>query len=164
MTKKSTSTASDSGPDPFTVALRLLTRCDRSSAQLRQKLEERGFAEEAITDTITRCRKYNYLDDERYATERARALMRAGKGVGSRVLYDLRRKGIDEETARQALLTAEEEFSTTDLLAHELARRYPDFNYDNATAKERCRVVNFFLRRGFALQQVMQQLKKHPDI
>lgn len=156
MTKTSTSTASD----PFAVALRLLTRCDRSSAELRRKLEERGFATEAIDDAMERCREYNYLDDQRYATERARALMRSGRGVGSRILRDLHQRGIDEETARQALVAAEEEFSTTDLLTQELQRRFPDFCYRHATLKERRRVVNFFLRRGFSSEMIFQEFKK----
>lgn len=156
MTKKSASNASDA----FAVALRLLGRCDRSSSQLRRKLKEREFTDEEIDAAIVRCRDYNYLNDERYALERSRALMRSGKGVGSKVLLDLRQRGIDPDTAQQALQTAEMEFCSAQLLQQELKRRFPSFCYSSADARQRRRVVHFFLRRGFSLDQIMTQLKR----
>ncbi len=159
MKKKSTSSASDA----FAVALRLLGRCDRSVAQLRQKLKDRDFTDEEIAATIERCRDYNYLNDERYALERSRALMRSGKGVGCRVLLDLRQRGIDPDTAQQALQAAETEFCSAQLLRQELERRFPSFCYFSADARQRRRVIHFFLRRGFALDQIMAQLKQEPQ-
>lgn len=156
MTKKSTSSVSDA----FAVALRLLGRCDRSSAQLREKLEQRGFSGKEIDAAIVRCRSYNYLDDERYALARSRALMRSGKGVGVRILLDLKQRGIDPDIAWQALQTVETEFCSEQLLQQELERRFPSFRYLSADARQRRRVIHYFLRRGFPLDQIMAQLKQ----
>ena len=106
-------TSKSTASDPFAAALRVLTRCDRSEAELRSKLKQFGFSASAIDSAVEKCFAYNYLDDRRYALERARALMRSGRGVGRKVLLELRRRGIDEATASQALEEASSEFETT---------------------------------------------------
>ena len=148
--------------DAFSVALRLLSRCDRSEAQIREKLKQRGFTGDEIAAAIERCYHYRYLDDQRYALARARALMRTGKGVGGRILRDLRQRGIDDDTARTALDQAADEFHLDDLFHQELNRRFPAFCYSTASAKERRRVVSYFQRRGFPLDDIFTWLKQSP--
>jgi regulatory protein len=147
----------------FAAALRLLTRRDRTETELRQKLEQFGFSLPAIEAAIEKCREYNYLDDNRYAKERARALMRTGRGVGIKIMLDLRRRGIDEIIAQQALEAAETEFSAYDLLREQLNRRFSSFNYATADNRERQRVIGFFQRRGFLLEQIFAIIKEDPD-
>ncbi|WP_321389808.1 regulatory protein RecX [uncultured Desulfuromusa sp.] len=148
----------------FAAALRILTRRDRSETELRQKLVQFGFSLPAIDTAIEKCRDYNYLDDRRYAVERARALMRSGRGVGPRIMVDLRRRGINENIAQQAVETAASEFPAEDILRQQLTRRFPTFNYDTADARERRRVVSFFQRRGFGLDEIFQVIKEHNHI
>ncbi|MDX2479237.1 MAG: regulatory protein RecX [Desulfuromusa sp.] len=146
----------------FAAALRLLTRRDRSETELRQKLCQSGFSLSAIASAVEKCREYNYLDDNRYATERARTLMRTGRGVGRKIMLDLRRRGIDDAIAHQALETAESEFSTFELLREQLNRRFSSFSYATADDRERRRVIGFFQRRGFPLEQIFKILKEDP--
>ncbi|MFK5927225.1 MAG: regulatory protein RecX [Desulfuromusa sp.] len=143
----------------FAAALRLLTRRDRSETELRQKLEQFGFSLPAIETAIEKCREYNYLNDDRYATERARSFMRTGRGVGLKIMLDLRRRGIDENIVQQAMESAEAEFSTDQILRDQLSRRFPSFHYASADNRERRRVISFFQRRGFALEEIFQVLK-----
>ena len=149
--------------DAFSVALRLLSRCDRSEAQLRNKLQDRGFSDDTISTTIERCYEYRYLDDRRYALNRTRALMRTGKGVGVRILADLRQRGIAEDLARAVLEEVETEFSLADLFAQELSRRFPVFNYNSASDRERRRVISYFQRRGFPLSDIFTWLQQTSD-
>ena len=145
--------------DPFGVALKLLSRRDRSEAELREKLVRFGFSASDIDQTIIRCREYRYLDDRRYALERARSMMRSGHGVGQKILFDLRRRGIAEEIAEQALAAAGGELDTDQLLRDLLERRFPGFIFRQADERERRRVVGFFQRRGFTLDQVFRLMK-----
>lgn len=145
--------------DPFPAALRLLTRRDRSEAELRQKLKQFGFPLSAIDETITKCREYGYLDDERYAQERARSLMRSGRGVGRKIRLDLRQRGFADNVIQKALLAAEEEFSPSRILHEQLERRFPSFQYPSADERERRRVIGYFQRRGFSLDQIFSVLK-----
>ncbi len=147
----------------FAAALRVLTRHDRSETELRLKLEQFGFSLSAIETAIAKCREYNYLDDSRYAMARARSLMRTGRGVGTKILVDLRRRGIDEIIAQQALEAAETEFSAYDLLREQLNRRFSTFNYATADIRERQRVIGFFQRRGFLLDQIFAILKEDSE-
>lgn len=149
-----------SASDPFAAALRILTGQDRSEAELRDKLKQFGFSAAAIDSAIEKCQEYNYLDDHRYALERARAMLRNGRGVGCKVLLELRRRGIDECLAQQALETASSEFETSAILQELLARRFPDFDFNTADERQRRRVISFFQRRGFALAEIFHVLKE----
>ncbi|MBW6508810.1 MAG: recombination regulator RecX [Desulfuromonadales bacterium] len=153
-------TPPSSASDAFSVALRLLGRCDRSETQIREKLKQRGFSSSAIATAIERCYEYRYLDDHRYALGRARTLMRNGKGVGGRILADLRQRGIADDLARAVLDQAGSEFSLEDLFNQELSRRFPDFCYAAATANERRRLISYFQRRGFPLSDIFTWLQQ----
>ena len=152
---KSRSNASD----PFAAALRLLSRCDRSEAELRDKLARFGFSVAEIDQAVARCHEFHYLDDRRYALERSRALLRSGRGVGRKILLDLRRRGIDDETAAWALAEAGGEFPTDQMVRELLERRFPGFSYPQADDREKRRVIGFFQRRGFSLEQIFRMLK-----
>ena len=145
---------------PWSTALRILTRRDYSEAELRQRLTEKGFEQEPINDAIQRCIDLKYLDDARYAKNRATSLMRQGRAVGNRILVDLRQRGVKEETAQQALAEAREACNEDQVLASLLEKRFSDFNYNSAPAKERRRVVHFLQRRGFSLGRIMELITR----
>jgi regulatory protein len=146
--------------DPFAAALRILTRRDRSEAELRKKLEQFGFTLTAIDEAVEKCRRYDYLNDERYARERARSLMRTGRGVGHKIRLELRRRGLSEQHVEQSLEEVEDEFSRHDILCDQLARRFPSFDYASADERQRRRVVNYFQRRGFSLEEIFGLLRQ----
>lgn len=146
--------------DPWPAALRILTRRDYSQAELRQRLLDKGFDPAAIEAALQRCLELGYLDDARYALNRATSLMNQGRAVGKRILLDLRQHGVSEETATRALQRAREACDEDQLLAKLLQRRFADFNYDSAPAKERRRVVHFLQRRGFTIDRIMAQLTR----
>lgn len=148
------------GPDALPAALRLLARREHGEAELTEKLRRKGFCEANVAAAVTRCRELGYLDDARFALERARALMRSGRAVGHRILSDLKRRGVPEAVASAALEEAGREFGQEALLADLLRRRFPDFSYLAADDRQRRRVVNHFLRRGFPLSLVLTFLKQ----
>jgi regulatory protein len=144
------------GPsDPLVCALRLLAARDRSEAEVASALRRRGHTGEEIAGVLARCRELGYLDDARFARDRAAALLRQGRAVGWRLAADLRSRGVAEETAREAAAAAGGETAEDDVARTLLARRFPGFRFAEADDRERSRVVNFFLRRGFPLPRVM---------
>lgn len=146
----------------FAAALRILTRRDRSETELRQKLEQFGFSHPAIEAAVKQCKDYNYLNDDRYAAERARSLMRTGRGVGKKIKLDLQRRGIEATIIDQALETAEKEFPTDHILREQLTLHFPAFDYFTADDREKRRVISFFQRRGFSLDKIFRGLKEEP--
>lgn len=150
-------------PNPRATALRLLTSRDRSEAELKQKMLQLGFSAEQAEDARQYCLEYGYLNDQRYAVERARMLMRNGRGVGTKILYDLLKRGIDEQSAHAALEQASAEFDTLTLLKEQLDRRFPGFSYRQAEDKLKRRVVSYFQRRGYHLDQIFSVLNASQD-
>ena len=146
--------------DPWPAALRILTRRDYSQSELRQRLRDKGYEPDRIDQAVQRCLDLGYVDDARYALNRATSLMNQGRAVGKKVLLDLRQHGVSEELACQALEKAREACDERQLLESLLERRFPDFNYNSASAKERRRVVHFLQRRGFPIGRIMDQLTR----
>ena len=158
VTGKAESTAGRA--DPWPTVLRLLTGRDYSLAELRRRLLDKGFAPAGIDEALQRGLELGYLDDARYALNRATSLMSQGRAVGRRILLDLRQRGISEEVACRALAKARQACDETELLTSLLQRRFPDFDYNTASAKERRRVVYFLQRRGFNIGHIMDQLTR----
>ncbi len=152
---KSKSNASD----PFAAALRLLSGRDMSEAELRRKLARFGFSAAAIDGAVSRCLDYNYLDDRRYALLRARSLARSGRGVGRKILLDLKQRGIDATTAEQTLDIISQETPPAEILQDLLQRRFVGFNFHQASDRERRRVVTYLQRRGFPLELIFSTLR-----
>ena len=149
-----------SASDPYQTALLLLSRQGRTEAELWRKLDEKGFSAEQITATVTRCRDLGYVDDRRYARERAGALLRSGRAAGRRIEIDLLRRGIASEIVAAALSEAAAETDAGRVLRDQLLRRFPDFIFADAPPQEKRRVVDFFLRRGFPYPLVLSILSE----
>ncbi len=148
-----------SGSDPYSVALRLLTLRDRSTTELAGKLRERGFGTADVEAAVGRCVALGYLNDERFAASRARALVDSGRAVGIRALNELRKAGIDRGLAEMALAEAESAADLPALLDAVRRRKYPDFDFDRATDREKNRVVSYLQRRGFPVSMILDVLK-----
>jgi len=60
--------------------------------------EQQGW----ISDVVAKCVRYDYVDDNRYAAQRAEMLLRKGKPVRM-IKQDLRHKGISEDISAAAV-------------------------------------------------------------
>jgi regulatory protein len=91
-------------------AVRALARRDQSAASLRAKLERAGISKEAQADALETLQRIGYVDDGRFARDRASQL--ADRGYGDDwIRADLSAHGIDAEMLEEAMsaLAAEEE-------------------------------------------------------
>ncbi len=145
---------------PLAAALRLLALRDRSEQDLAGRLRRKGYDEAAIAATLRRCRELGYLDDTRFARQRAKGLMTSGRAVGSRLLAELKQQGLDEQTARAAAAEAAGEIDQDQVLADLRQRRFAAFSYTEADDRQRRRVIQYFMRRGFSLSRVLALLKE----
>jgi regulatory protein len=83
-------------------AVRALARRDHSAATLRAKLERTGVSELAREAAIETLAGVGYLDDERFARNRAEGL--AARGYGDDwIRADLEAQGVASELAETAL-------------------------------------------------------------
>jgi regulatory protein len=99
--------AADAEPDPESVAraiaLRQLTAAPRSRAQLAEAMAKRDVPEDVADRVLDRFTEVGLVDDAAYAEILVRS-RHAERGMSRRALaMELRRKGVDDEVAREAL-------------------------------------------------------------
>jgi regulatory protein len=138
--------------DPVSVArnivLRQLTMAPRSRAQLAQKLADRGTPTDVADQVLDRMEQVGLVDDVAFAQAwvRSRAEVR---GLSRRALgYELRDKGIDDETARAALDQVDDDAELA-TARHLVARRLPTVA-GLPPDKQVTRLVGMLARKGYS--------------
>jgi regulatory protein len=136
------------------VALRLLTRRDYTTAELRDRLAAREYSPEEIGETLAYLASQGLVDDRRAAAAYVRTASRI-KGRGRlRIQRELEARGLDRGTIRQALgdLPASEETAALERFLQR--RRVPA----RLAAADRRRLFQQLLRRGFAADLIAREL------
>ena len=132
-------------PLAMTRALNVLGYRARSEGEMRARLQRAGYAGETVEGVVGRLRDLGYLDDEEFARNAARE--RARKYGPRRVYGDLRRSGVGEEQAREAV---EGEFSEESELAAAQSAADRRYNTDERSDAVARRVYGFLARRGYS--------------
>jgi regulatory protein len=127
----------------------LLEKQDRTESQLRTKLLDKGFSQEACDEAIAYVKSFHYVDDERYACNYVR--YRAHSKSRQQLKLDLLKKGVSREIIASAL---EEEYEGDEraMICEILVKK--KFDPETADYKEKNRITAFLLRRGFALEDI----------
>ena len=134
----------DGQRDPFEVALASLRRKERTTRELAEWLERRGFGSEAVEAALSRLAAAGELDDERFAQRYAED-KRALSGWGAERIRDaLLAKGIDSATA-DAAMAGDSHADQLERARGLLARRGRPLT-GNA---ERQRALEYLARRGY---------------
>lgn len=144
-----------SGPSLRERAIRHLARREHSSAELARKLAGHGDAEE-IGDTLARMTELGLLSDPRFAEAWVRG--KAGRFGTARLRAELARRGIDRDTADEALAGCAE---TEQERARAVWRA--KFGTPPADAREWARQARFLQTRGFSSETIRALLKELPD-
>jgi len=84
------------------VATRALASSDRSVADLAGHLQRRGVAGPERDEALDALSRLGYVDDNRFAAERAALLARRGYGDEA-IRFDLARRGIEEDQIAAAI-------------------------------------------------------------
>ena len=142
-------------PCAYERALLLLTRRDHGVAELKRKLIGKGFSEKDSNEAIARLLKQDLLDDVRFAEKLVDASIRNGRGVGSKLFSDLRRKGISPDIARHAIEAVASKTPELETLTLILSKRFAAFDPSSASQKEKQRVFGYLQRRGFSLSSII---------
>lgn len=93
----------------YNKALDLLSRRPYSEKELARKLREKDFSDEAAEYAVNRLKELSLLDDERYAEMLAEHLYTNKHYGEKRIMQELLFRGIDRETARNALLALDKD-------------------------------------------------------
>ncbi|MFC8040572.1 regulatory protein RecX [Paenarthrobacter sp. NPDC057355] len=148
--------AADSEPDPESVAraivLRQLTTAPRSRLQLSRKLAERNVPEEVAEAVLDRFEEVQLIDDAEFARMWVRSRSQSKKLAKSALRRELSDKGIDLESAEDALSQLsdqDEESAARDLVERKLR---PGMNLSDRAERDKHtrRLASMLARKGYA--------------
>jgi regulatory protein len=136
-------------------AFRTLTYRDHSEAELRRKLQDKGFSGGEVEAVIEKLRRLGYLDDKRFAEQWAESAIRNGRGYGPRLRIELLRRGVPDSLITDVLAKLEDDYGEKETLAALAARKFSGFDPASADDREKRRVINYLRRRGFSLTAIL---------
>jgi regulatory protein len=129
------------------ILLDQLTGRARTRSDLEKKLAQRGVPAEVATRLLDRFEEVGLVDDAAFAREWV-AQRQEGRGLARRALaQELRRKGIDDEVAREALdeIDPDDEDTAARALVRKKLRSMRGLDHDKATR----RLVGMLARKGY---------------
>lgn len=136
--------------NPRQYALSLLVRREWGAAELKQRLTQKGLAEDVVEDTLAFLQEHGLQSDERFVASRARGLS-SRKGNRAIVMH-LKQKGVEPE-----LIEAEvSELGDEHERAKHAARRFEGRLFDEAL---KAKVWRFLASRGFSSGAIKSALR-----
>jgi len=145
----------------YEAALNLLTARDMTAHDLQAALKRRGYLQPVAESVCERLIENRLIDDSRYAQRYVE--LRQDASVGRFAMKrKLRAKGIDEETAEEALeaLDDESQLEAAKTLAMRLSRRYEG----EEPYARRSKLSQALARRGFSWDIVKEAVESLNDI
>lgn len=127
-------------------ALLLLSYRARTEAELRRRLQQKGFSSEAIAAVLAKLAELGLLDDARFAQEFVQDRVNIGHKGRWRVRLELLRRGVCPERIEEALKTVPDEKEAARRVVEQCSRRYAGLE----PAVRRRRLYGLLARRGFS--------------
>jgi len=145
------------------ACLRLLALRARSRRELELALGRKGFSAQVQEEVLEKLQGYGYLDDARFARERAASLLQKGRLGPQAVLQRLEAHGLAGEVAREALATAAGSVEFDPLAAARKVLEGRGLLGRPLLPKERARAGRLLHSRGFS-EDVIHRLLGEPSL
>jgi regulatory protein len=158
----------DAGPeaDPTSVARKILldqlTGRARTRSELAAKLASRNVPGDVATRLLDRFEEVGLIDDAGFAREWVEQ-RQSGRGLARRALaQELKRKGIEDEVAREALdeIDPEDEVEAARMLVRAKLRSVRSLDRDKAVR----RLVGMLARKGHSSSVAFRVVKEELDL
>ncbi|CAN5461479.1 hypothetical protein BH20ACT15_BH20ACT15_08540 [soil metagenome] len=145
-------------PDGYEIALKALSRKERTGAEIEELLRNRGVEEDELRDVLERLAEASGIDDERFAREFA-ADKRALRGWGpDRIEQALRARGVDGSAIADAV-DSETPDEVVDRAVSVLTASGASVEDDAG----RGRALALLARRGFPLEAAYDAVRAAED-
>lgn len=148
------------------VCLRLLAVRARSRHELLTALERKGFSEPVRTAALGQVEGWGYLDDARFARERAEVLLTRGRYGPEAVKQRLEAHGLSPEAAAEALSSASGAVSFDAEAAARQVLEKRGLAGGKLGPKEHARAGRLLVSRGFSpdvIQKVLGDAALEPS-
>ncbi|MBE6903609.1 MAG: regulatory protein RecX [Ruminococcaceae bacterium] len=140
-------------------AANILTYRDHSKASLYKRLLEKGVSEEIAEQTVDFFEDVGYINDERYAQDKARELYEVKKYGVRRVVFELTKRGVDKELAENVVFEICEE-NPNDL--NSLISKYIK-GQDISDFKVKKRISDKLIRMGYDFDEIKSAINNFSD-
>ena len=139
-------------------AVKLLAAKPRSIGELRERLLEKLWTDEAIVDrVIEKLKEYKYLDDEQFARELAVSKLRQKPQGKRRLQQSMSQKKLDKETVESAIAQAFEALPEDDLIDQAIAKRVR-LKGKPETREDAKKFYDHLLRQGFGFDLIREKM------
>lgn len=138
-------------------AVNILKNSDKTELELRRKLREGFYPEEAIDSAVRKLRDYHYVDDEGYAERYVET--QGSKKSRRQLSFDLERKGIDRETISRLL----EENPVDEETQIRAFLRRKHYEPGQMEPKEVARLTAALGRKGFSFASIRKAMAQGFD-
>lgn len=135
--------------------LYLLDASAKTEGQIRKKLKENYYPEEAVEEAVRYAKEKHYIDDEYYAS------VYAEKKIASKskrmIKKELRKKGIDPDMAEEAVsgLDADDR----DTIEKLISKKYPKGS--SIDAKDAAKLTRSLASKGFSYEDIRAAFDSH---
>jgi len=140
-------------------AVYLLKDRDYTEGRLKNKLKESGYPEDAVIASVELMKRYGYVNDYNYAESFVRN--KAGMMSRRELEYKLTEKLVPRDIIRQVM---SEFFEASDGDAEREAffklYRKKNVNYTELDEREKQKLFNFFMRKGFSYENIVSYLRE----
>jgi regulatory protein len=146
-------------------AVKLLAAKPRSIGELRERLLEKTWTDDAIvTLVIEKLKEYGYLDDAQFASDVALSNLRQKPQGKRRLQQTMARKKLDRETVDAAIAAAFEKIPEKDLIDSAIAKRLR-LKGRPETREEKKKFYDHLLRQGFDYDLIRDKMRSlaEPD-
>ena len=147
---------------PFDWAGKILSRREHSEAELRRKMQTKGFGAEAIEQTCLRLKELGWLNDARFAAVFARDLVEVRRLGPFVVRAKLREKGLEDDIVERALSEVSNPETERRRLRQWIERRSRSLN-ESDPRKRRDKLFRFLAQKGFEMDMIRNVLEETMD-
>lgn len=135
-------------------ALDILSRADCSEADLRRKLSLKNYLPDVIEDAINYAKKFNYIDDKRYAEN---YINYRGKSKSIRQLkMELTSKGIDNNIIEKLFTDDVSDEAALNNLIRKKIKNFDDMDKDKIK-----KICTYLYRKGFSMELIHEGLRDY---
>lgn len=138
-------------------AYRLLAYRSQTSSELRDRLQQRGYAATIIDEVLRRLQSDGYIDDRKLAFDWARYRLQAKPLGRRRLAWELHRRGVPSESLEEVLREVYSEFDEV-TLAEQAARKRQGSKELSRSFRERQGYARYLLSLGFEADAVAAAL------
>lgn len=128
----------------------------RSEKEVRDKLTKENYPQEIIDRIIELFKHYNYINDENYTKAYINNRIKFKPQAKRMLKYELAQKGIDSDTIENIIDSSN--IDETDIAINLLQKRLK--NKKDIEQKEKQRIYNYMLRRGFDYETINKAFKE----